>query len=143
MKTIMKTIKRKENTMRPWKTCADLLDIFSVPVTKWRDHVEDLVEMGALIEHFQAGTLTSLERGWMREMKLSPLVYWSQIKRVLRPLLAAGGDTLRALGVPVLGEPRTAQDVLAALVDVLADEVKEEDIDIADAIGDRLAQYGY
>lgn len=104
--------------------------------------MEDLVEMGALIEHFEAGSLSGLERGFMRELKLSPLVYWSQVKRVLRPLLAAGGDALRAMGIPVQGEPRTAQDVLIALVDVLADEVGEENIDIADAIGDRLAEYG-
>lgn len=110
--------------MRPWKDCADLLALFSCDNGSGVSWFCDLVEFAALLLWIKSPyKLGDLERAYMKELHLSPLVYWSQQKRALRPLLAAGGDVLRALGVPVEGEPSTvhelAQAVAAAQVENL------------------------
>ena len=59
----------------------------------------DLCELGALLRWSgSVHRLSDLERGLMKEYRVSPLIFWSNQKRAVRPLLAAGGDTLRALG---------------------------------------------
>ena len=74
----------------------------------------------------------------MRELRLSPLVFWAQIKRVIRPLLSAGGDTLRALDVPVTGEPGTVHELAVALVSVIAPDVGSDGREIAEQIKEVL-----
>lgn len=130
--------------MRPWKNCAELLALFGIDAReKWAARFVDLVEVGALLLHFERGTVSALERGYMKELHLSPLVYWSQMKRAIRPLLAAGGDTLRALGVPVRGDPMTAHELAAALAFVLKEEVDGANAGLAEQIGQRLEYYGF
>ena len=91
--------------------------------------------------------LGDLERGYMKELGISPLIYWSQQKRAVRPLLAAGGETLRALGVPVEGEPATVHDLARAVASVLAEDMGPKDYGsdlwrIAADIGKRLEVLG-
>lgn len=114
--------------MQPWKSCADLLDLFAVPDGEGRRRFEDLCDMGALLARFANWwALGDLEKCYMREEHLSPLLYWSCIKRAVRPLLSAGGDTLRALGLPVEGDPSTAHALALAVVKVLAEDLTEAD----------------
>ena len=88
------------------------------------DRFCDLCDMGALlIWSGSVYSLAELERGYMKELGISPLIYWAQQKRAVRPLLAAGGETLRALGVPVEGEPSTVHDLARAVASVLAEDM--------------------
>lgn len=89
----------------------------------------DLCEMGALLKWAAARRpLAALERGYMKEYGYSPLVYWSQQKQAVRPLLLAGGDTLRALGVPVEGDPTTVHALADAVAEALAEDLGEYDV---------------
>ena len=91
--------------------------------------------MGAILEHFGGSAqLPELAREYMRELRFSPLVYWSNLKRELRPLFAAGGDTLRALGLPVLGDPVSVLELAKAVVEVTSQDVPEMDREIYDQI---------
>lgn len=96
----------------------------------------DMVETAALLHHFypEVKCCWLVSTGMMRELRVSPLVFWSNIKRELRPILTADPDTLRALGLPVQGQLQTVYDVAQALVDVLAPEVEDSNRDIAEAM---------
>ena len=105
----------------------------------------DLCEMGALLKWASyRRSLGALERGFMKEYGYSPLVYWSQQKQAVRPLLVAGGDTLRALGVEVVGDPRTVHALAEAISEALAEDYGPPDVgsdlwQIASDIERRLA----
>lgn len=127
--------------MKPWKDCKGLLDLFSVPDSVGAERFIDLVELGALLIRFKLPyRMANLERQMMRELSVSPLLYWSAMKRSVRPLLAAGGDTLRALGVPVEGEPATCHDLAAAVAAAVAEDLGEENRDLAYQIAEVLAR---
>ena len=98
----------------------------------------DLVETGAVVLRFTDHSLGDLERQMMRELRFSPLVFWSQIKRTVRPLLDAGPATLQALGIPVGTELITGHDLALALAQVLADELDECDAEVGRQIGEVL-----
>lgn len=126
--------------MKSWRGCEGLLDLFSVPASEGRERFCDLVDMGALLVRFETVYgVGDLERAIMREKGWSPLVFWSCIKRAVRPLLQAGGETLRALGVPVEGEPATAHDLAVAIAAAVAEEIGDEDravaLDVSTHIG--------
>lgn len=128
--------------MRPWQDCKGLLELFSIPRGFGADRFCDLVDMGALLLRFDPGQrLSDLERCIMAELGVSPLVYWAAMKRAVRPLLAAGGDTLRALGIPVKGEPRSVHQLAEAVVSVLAPELPPEAAEEAQQIGERVMKY--
>lgn len=127
--------------MRQWRSCADLLDLFAVPDSEGRRRFEDLSDMGALLRRFADWwKLGDLERCMMKEEHLSPLLFWSCIKRAVRPLLSVGGDTLRALGVPVEGDPSTAHDLALAVVTVLAEDLTEADKELSNQLQQRLEE---
>lgn len=114
--------------MKPWNNCADLLDLFAVPAGEGRARFEDLCDLGALLIRFGSYyDLGDLERVYMKEQRLSPLVFWSCQKRAVRSLLAAGGDTLRALGVPVEGEPATVHALAVAVAKAQAEGLADSD----------------
>ena len=108
--------------MRPWKNCRELLGLCGIADSLGADRFADLCEMGALLKWSGSPyRLADLERAFMKELAISPLLYWSLQKRVVRPLLDAGGDTLRALGVPVTGEPATVHELAEAVAEALAE----------------------
>lgn len=116
--------------MRPWNTCAELLRLFGIEPKsdKWAARACDLVEFAAILGHFSGeDRLGDLERRFMRDLKVSPLIFWSQLKRALRPLIDAGGDTLRALGVPLIGDAPTVHALLLAVAAVLREAVTDAD----------------
>jgi hypothetical protein len=88
--------------------------------------------MGALLARFgRVYHLHDLERAYMRELQYSPLVYWAGMKKALRPLFEAGGETLRALGVEVEGDPQTCHDLAVGVVAALAPDLGPENKDLA------------
>lgn len=125
--------------MRPWESCQDLLDLFGVADCVGSRRFIALCEVGAVMRRAALPySLGDLERLYMHDTRLSPLLWWSPIKRAVAPLLAAGGETLRALGVPVSGEPATAHQLAAAVAAALADGAGEQGGDFADHIAQRL-----
>lgn len=133
--------------MRPWKDCADLLALFSVNNGVGACRFADLCELGALLRAAGTGQygLGDLERAMMKEYRISPLLFWSVQKQAVRPLLAAGGDTLRALGVKVDGDPTTVHQLAAGIVAVMAEDYArdlDQIFDIARDLENRLAELG-
>jgi len=84
--------------------------------------------MGAIARRFgREDLLGEIARGYMSAAHISPLVYWSNVKRAVRPLIDAGGETLRALGLPVEEEPLSCVVIARAIVDVTYQEIPEDD----------------
>lgn len=87
-----------------WKTVDDLLGLFSITETcsgvTWFGR---LVELQAVYTAYPEFGISygDIIRYELRRLHCSPLVYWSQQRRALRPLLAADAETLRALGLDV------------------------------------------
>lgn len=85
-----------------WTGPEELLMLFSIdPSAPGADDFADLVWLSATVLKFPelgCGTY-SVAVQMMRERKWSPLVYWSRIKRGCRPLIEAGAETLRGLGL--------------------------------------------
>lgn len=134
--------------MRPWKDCRDLLNLFGIPESAGSSAFVDLCELGALLRWSgSVHRLSDLERGLMKEYRVSPLIFWSNQKRAVRPLLAAGGDTLRALGLPVEAEPRSVHELAEAVAEVLAEDMGPRDyasplMITARGFDDRLRELG-
>ena len=84
-----------------FKSCADVLDLFSVPASGGREDFEKLCDSTALVILFPryGYGLSDVAALGRRQRKLSPVVYWSRMKRAIAPLLAADAATLHALGL--------------------------------------------
>lgn len=65
----------------------------------------------------------------MSAFHVSPLIFWSQLKRAVRPLVDAGGVTLRALGICV-DDAFTMHRLLAAIADGMEQYVTPMDEDM-------------
>lgn len=84
-----------------FKSCSDVLDLFSVPTSGGREDFEKLCDSTALLILFPryGYSLADVAALGRRQRKLSPVVYWSRMKRAIAPLLAAESATLHALGL--------------------------------------------
>lgn len=83
-----------------------------------------------------------LVRTYMSQKRLSPLVFWSRMKRDVMPILSADDDTLEALGIP-LPKSRTCYDLIKAVAAALADcsfeQGREKYRDTAEKVRDMCA----
>lgn len=119
-----------------YKLCSDVLDLFSVPSSGGREDFERLCDCTALMILFpQYGySLADVAALGRRQRKLSPVVYWSRMKRVIAPLLEADAATLHALGLlsaasaPV---PDTVPAMAAMIAAALADGWRSDRRDYA------------
>jgi len=117
------------------------LALFSIPESSSAARFCELCDMGALAERFGLPyRLADLERAYMKELRVSPLLYWAGMKKALRPLFAAGGDTLRALGLPLEGEPQTCHDLAVAVVKATAEAIGPENRDLAQQLAAHLGE---
>lgn len=102
--------------------------MMSVPEGFGRRNFEDLVNLGACLKHwYPYKKLGVLARGFMRDLKVSPLIYWSTMRRAVRPLIEAETRTLEALGLQLRGpdqdqRPTSCHELAEMVVDVLAAE---------------------
>ena len=102
--------------------------MMSVPEGFGRRNFEDLVNLGACLKHwYPFNNLGDLARGFMRDLKVSPLIYWATMRRAVRPLIEAEAQTLEALGLQLRGpdhdqRPTTCLELAEMVVDVLATE---------------------
>ena len=89
--------------MRYFEDITDFLALFEV-----NEQSPGVVDFGSLVvlvsctRAFGAAdeiTLGRLATRMMRDAKLSPMIFWSRMRRALRPVLEAGRDTLVELGI--------------------------------------------
>lgn len=104
----------------PWRTADDLCALFDVdPAGPGVDDWIDLVTLGLPLAAFpdEGYCLTDVVRGLLKTRKWSPMLFWSRMKRGLRPMLDASPDTWEALGVvvaPGFNALRLAEAVIIA-----------------------------
>lgn len=90
--------------MQYFKDAEDLLNLFEIDTRK--PGAQDflcLCDLYALMSRYSTTydvTVADLARVLMQQRRLSPLVFWSRMKRAIRPLICAEQSTLTALGVP-------------------------------------------
>ena len=90
--------------MQYFKDAEDLLSLFEVDLGK--PGTQDflcLCDLYALMSRYADTydvTVSDLARVLMKQRRLSPLVFWSRMKRAIRPLIETEQSTLTALGVP-------------------------------------------
>lgn len=115
--------------MAEYISVKDFLELFSVDCSRGgaKDFI-DLTELYALCLAFPEYEVSfgALLRRFLKERKLSPLVFWSRIKRDVKEILEADDDTLDALGVELPPE-RNGADLSKALAAALSDVIREGD----------------
>ena len=90
--------------MQHFQEAGELLDLYGIDQSKpgAQDFVV-LADLYGLMSRYQDQypcTVADLARLLMKNRKLSPMVFWSRMKRAIKPLMEADVDTLRALGIP-------------------------------------------
>ena len=69
----------------------------------------------------------------LRQKRISPLVFWSRMKRDLMPILSADDETLDALGIP-LPKSRTCYDLIKAVAAAICDYISAGDLEKYDGV---------
>lgn len=117
--------------MADYVSVRDFLELFSVDCS--RGGAEDFISLTELYSlclafpEYQV-SFGALVKRTLKEKKLSPLVYWSRIKRDVREILEADDETLDCLGVE-LPRDRNAADLSKALAAALADVMLAGDLE--------------
>ena len=104
-----------------WELPEDLLMLYEIdPSAPGARDFCDLVSLSAEVLRFpELGCGTwAVAKQFIRERRWSPLVYWSRIKKAVRPLLEAAPDTLAALGLTIDGDKQMTAYALAHAVAV-------------------------
>lgn len=89
--------------MQYFRDSEELLSLFEIdPKKPGAQDFLCLCDMYAIMCRFEQYrvTVADLAAVLMRQRKLSPLVFWSRMRRAVRPLIEADAETLRALGIP-------------------------------------------
>lgn len=89
--------------MQYFRDCTELMTLFEIdPEKPGADDFATLADLYGLMSRYPqySVTVADLAALLMRQRKLSPKVFWSRMKRAIRPLVEAEAETLRALGVP-------------------------------------------
>lgn len=133
--------------MQYFRDCAELLSLFEIDPNK--PGAEDFIALSdvyGLMSRFPqySVTVADLAALLMRQRRLSPRVFWSRMKRAVRPLIEAEAETLRALGVPcgfVSGDhvrtcPELAAEIGAATGVQL--ELNAEQIELAASVAEAV-----
>lgn len=108
-----------------WLTARQLLELFSVDPE--RAGATDFIALAecysvALLFPELGVTKRLLVKRLLRDHRLSPLVFWSRMKRDLLPILSADSELLDSLGLPLERE-RTCPDLVEAVAAALSVEM--------------------
>lgn len=133
--------------MQYFRDAAELVQLFEIDTRK--PAVADFIllcDLYGLMSRFPqySVTVSDLAVMAMRERKLSPKVFWSRMKRAIRPLLEADAETLRALGVPcgyiTEDHTRTCPEMIAEVGAAagVGLELSGEQVEIATTIAELL-----
>lgn len=114
-----------------WQTVGDLLRLFDVDTSSTgARYFIDLTELYSCCLKFHEVRFRDLVGVHLRDLRISPLIFWSQQRRALRPLMEADGDTLRALGLALRDRPQTIAELVQAVAATLAGTYADDDIDL-------------
>jgi len=105
--------------MQYFKDAEELLELFGIDTSK--PGAEDfyvMADLYGLMSRFPQYrvTVADLARLRMQERKMSPMVFWSRMKRAIKPLVEAEAETLRALGVPCGWDSMTHKQTCPELI---------------------------
>ena len=108
--------------------CKGLLEMFSIDTKS--NGAKDFclfVELTAAILNYPQYKVGphDVARAMMRESGLSPLVFWSRIKRACKPLFDADVSTLRALGLVIPDGEITGYVLALSVAVAVADRDRE------------------
>jgi hypothetical protein len=123
--------------MEHWRSARGLLELYSIDVSKsGAKYFIELAELLSLLNLFPEYGITSNQvfTEYLREEKISPLVFWSNMKRCIKPLLDADDECLNALGIPEPGKrtcPAMVISVAAALSDGMDKYGRDKFADVA------------
>lgn len=121
----------KGGVMMIWKTAGELLQLFGVDTSQTgARYFIDLVELLSCTQRFHPVRFKDLVAVHLRDLRVSPLIYWSQQRRAVRPLLEADADTLRALGVKIAEPPQTTAALVQAVAATMASTYSGEDSEL-------------
>lgn len=117
--------------MMIWKTAGDLLQVFNVDTSSTgARYFIDLTELYSCCLKFHDVRFRDLVAVQLRELRISPLIFWSLQRRALRPLMEAEADTLRALGLALRDRPQTIAALVQAVAATLAGTYADDDTDL-------------
>ena len=128
--------------MEHWKSAKELLELFDVDCS--RNGAQNFVELAELLGLMMAFPELGvndhlLTRSYLRTLRMSPLVFWSRMKRDLAPILEAEDITLDALGVPPVYS-RTCPALVGAVAAALADGVNQKGREHFREIAEKVAE---
>lgn len=115
--------------MQFFYTADGFVELFSIdPKNNGARDFCTLADLVSLMLHFPQYnvSVSDLARIAMAEQRISPLVYWSRMKRALEPVFDAA-DSLPSLGVSVAGETLTCP-LLAHAVGVAMSSTLKPDL---------------
>lgn len=100
----------------------------------------DLADLAAVLYRFYPGKyqIFDIARALMAELKYSPLVFYSRMKRALAPIFAADPETLAAMGLPMQSRVLTVPDLAHRIATVCSHYVPDSDAAIAADIAQRV-----
>lgn len=114
-----------------WSTAGELLQLFDVDTSSTgARYFIDLVELYSCCLKYHPVRFRDLVSAHLRDLRISPLIFWSQQRRALRPLMEADMDTLRALGVALVEPPQTVAALVQAVAATMAATYQDDDIDL-------------
>lgn len=114
-----------------WKTAGELLALFGVDTSQTgARYFIDLAELLSCTIKYHPVRFRDLVSVQLRELRISPLVFWSLQRRALRPLLEADISTLRALGVDLVEPPQTVGALLQGVAASMAAYYADDDTDL-------------
>lgn len=135
--------------MQYFKDCEELLSLFEIDAEK--PGAEDfyvLADLYGLMSRFPQYrvTVADLAKLRMKERKMSPLVFWSRMKKAIKPLLDTDAETFRALGVPCgwdsMGHHKTCPELIGAIGAYTGTMIDEHDGGNAAAAADIARRCG-
>lgn len=114
-----------------WNTAGELLELFGVDTSQTgARYFIDVAELLSCTMKFHPVRFHDLLSVQLRELRISPLVFWSLQKRALRPLLEADLSTLKALGCEFDEAPQTVAALVQGVAAAMAARYDDDDADL-------------
>ena len=136
--------------MQYFRDAEELLVLFGIdPAKPGAEDFYVLAELYGLMSQYPQYrvSVADLAKLRMKERKLSPRVFWSRMKRTIRPLIEADASTLRALGVPcgytTEDHVRTCPELIGDVGSYTGAFLEGADADNAEAAADIARECGH
>lgn len=124
-----------------WSNPVELMELFGIDTSK--QGAKDFDTLCMLVQLFRTHKdeniyFQDVVSAMCRENNISELVFWSRIKRTIRPLLDADNRVLQALGVKCYAHYHTVPVMVQSIVDAMPYKEGEEDSYFARVLAIRI-----